>query len=76
MKFKEHWKQASKVVAGTVAAVVGVAGSALAGLDSAQVNEIKTGIQGADTNYFLIGGAVLVVLAGIWGFKMIKQLIR
>lgn len=71
-------KKSGRYVAasGVGAAVVSVAGSAMAALDATQLTSIQDGINGADTNYFAIGGTILIVLAGIWGFKMVKGLIR
>ncbi len=67
-------KKLLKVVGLSCAAVVGMAASSFAALDATTLTEIQTGISSADTNYFAIGGTILVVLAGIWGFKMVKRL--
>lgn len=50
--------------------------SSFAALEAATLTEITGGINGADANYYTIGGAILVVLAGIWGFKLVMRLIR
>ena len=68
------FKKAGKYVAAPAAALVGMAGTSFAALDAATLTEIQTGVQGADANYYAIGGTILVVLAGIWGFKMVKRL--
>lgn len=44
-------------------------------MDSTVLTQIQTGVGGADASYFAIGGSILVVLAGIWGFRLIKGLI-
>lgn len=36
---------------------------------------ILTGISGSDTIFYAIGGGILVVMAGIWGFKRVKHLL-
>ena len=48
--------------------------SAFAELSAGDLTSIQTGIAGADANYYAIGGSILIVLAGIWGFKMVKRL--
>lgn len=63
-----------KKVVALSSAVALSATSAMAALDAVTLTEIQTGISSADTNYFAIGGTILVVLAGIWGFKMVKRL--
>jgi len=50
--------------------------SAMAELLAADLTAIQTGITAADGNFYAIGGTVLTVLAGIWGFKLVKGLIR
>jgi len=70
------FKKMLKVLSVALAACLGFAGYASAALDAVQLTEITTGISGADANFYAIGGTVLVVLAGIWGFKLVKGLIR
>jgi hypothetical protein len=65
-----------KMLLALVAMMTAFCGSAFAALDATQLTDITTGISGADANYYAIGGTVLVVLAGIWGFKLVKALIR
>lgn len=48
---------------------------AFAGMDAATQTEIMAGISSSDTIYYAIGGAILVVMAGIWGFKRVKSLL-
>jgi len=61
---------------GVATAAVGMAAtSSMAALDSADLTAIQTGISSADTNYYAIGGTILTVMAGIWGFKMVKRLL-
>jgi len=60
----------------TVASVVALsASSALAALDATQQTAIQTGITGSDAVFYAIGGTVLIVLAGIWGFKKVQGLL-
>lgn len=40
-----------------------------------QLNEILSGVYGADTVFYAVGGAILVVLAGIWGFRKVAELL-
>ncbi len=67
-------KKMFKIVGLSCAAVAGMAVSSFAALDASTLTEIQTGISGADANYYAIGGSILVVLAGVWGFKMVKRL--
>lgn len=69
-------KQAGRYVVAPALAVGAMATSSFAELDATQLTEIQSGISGADTNYYAIGGGILVVLAGIWGFKLVKGLMR
>lgn len=55
-------------------ALVASAGSSFAALSVADQTAIQTGISGADVAFYAIGGSILVVMAGIWGFKMVKRL--
>jgi nitric oxide reductase large subunit len=59
-----------------VASVVALsASSALAAIDATTQTAIQSGITGADATYYAIGGTVLIVMAGIWGFKRVKSLL-
>lgn len=51
------------------------ASSAFAALDSTTQTAIQSGITSADSTYYAIGGTVLIVMAGIWGFKRVKSLL-
>jgi len=57
-----------------VLSIVASAQSAMAALSAGDLTSIQTGITGADANYYAIGGTILVVLAGIWGFRLVKRL--
>lgn len=60
----------------TVVSVVALsASSALAAIDATTQTAIQSGITGADATYYAIGGTVLIVMAGIWGFKRVKSLL-
>nr|WP_320116228.1 major capsid protein [uncultured Desulfuromonas sp.] len=39
------------------------------------VSVIQTGILDSTTPYYVVGGTVLVVLAGMWGFRQLKSLL-
>lgn len=49
--------------------------SAHAALSAADQTTILSGISGSDTTFYAIGGGILVVLAGIWGFKKVQGLL-
>lgn len=49
--------------------------SSLAAIDALTLTDIEAGIAGSDVTYYQIGGAILVVLAGIWGFRLVKRLL-
>lgn len=57
--------------------VVGVAVPAVsqAALSAADQTTILSGISDSDTVFYAIGGGILVVMAGIWGFKRVKNLL-
>lgn len=74
MKLRNIGQKYGKRLALACAGVVGMSSSSMAALDATTLTEIQTGVSGADANYFAIGGTILVVLAGIWGFKMVKRL--
>lgn len=74
MKLRNMARKFGVIAAGTSTVVAGLATSAMAELSAGDLTTIQTGIQGSDTNYFAIGGTILVVLAGIWGFKLVKRL--
>lgn len=48
---------------------------AMAALSAADQTAIQTGITSADAAFYAIGGTVLIVLAGIWGFKRVRSLL-
>ena len=45
-----------------------------AALGAADQTAILSGITASDTVFYSIGGGILVVMAGIWGFKRVKSL--
>ena len=65
-----------RVVLSSVAAVGAVAVPCLshAALSAADQTSILAGITASDTVFYAIGGGILVVLAGIWGFKKVQGL--
>lgn len=69
------FKNALKVAAGSATALAVSATGAFAEITTAQQTEIQTGIAAADGVFYAIGGSILVVLAGIWGFKLVKRLL-
>nr|WP_320116227.1 major capsid protein [uncultured Desulfuromonas sp.] len=56
-------------------AVLGSAASSFAAIDATTQSEIQSAITNADSTYYIIGGTVLTVVAGIWGFKQLKRLL-
>jgi hypothetical protein len=48
---------------------------AQAALSASDQTSILSGISASDTVFYAIGGGILVVLAGIWGFKKVKGLL-
>lgn len=59
----------------TIALVVASAVSSHAGMSAADVTATTTGISDSLTLFYTIGGTILVVLAGIWGFRKITALL-
>lgn len=59
----------------TTAAAVAVPMVASAALSAGDQTSILAGITASDTVFYSIGGGLLVVMAGIWGFKRVKALI-
>lgn len=58
-----------------VSALTALAANAQAALSPADEALIKSGLTSSDAVFYSIGGAVLVVLAGIWGFKKVMRMI-
>lgn len=57
------------------ASVVAVPALSHAALSAADQTTILSGITASDTVFYAIGGGILVVMAGIWGFKRVKSLL-
>ncbi|SKA25023.1 hypothetical protein SAMN02745119_03357 [Trichlorobacter thiogenes] len=62
------------VVLSAVAATAVAAAPSFAALSAADQTAIQAGITGSDAVFFAIGGTILTVLAGIWGFKKVQSL--
>jgi hypothetical protein len=58
----------------TVAALATTAVPSFAALSGSDQTAILAGISDSDTVFFALGGGILVVMAGIWGFKRVKSL--
>lgn len=71
-KMKKFVVGACLAVTALVTANVASVHAALAPADEAL---ITAGLSASDAIFYKIGGAILVVLAGIWGFKKVKSLI-
>lgn len=67
------FKKLSAVLS-AVAATAVTAVPSFAGLSAADQTAIQAGITGSDSVFFAIGGTILTVLAGIWGFKKVQSL--
>lgn len=67
------FKRILAVVTATVVPVL-TSVSAHAALSAPDQALILTGINASDTVFYAIGGGILVVMAGIWGFKRVKSL--
>lgn len=63
------------VVAGAVAGVSALATSAFASMSAPDEALVLAGISGADTLFYKVGGAILVVMAGIWAFKKVRGIL-
>lgn len=46
-----------------------------AAITSAQETAILAGVSSSDETYYVIGAGLLVVVAGIWGFKKVLSLL-
>lgn len=70
------FRNLKNVVVGAAGAVGAVAVPCLshAALSAADQTSILAGITASDTVFYAIGGGILVVLAGIWGFKKVQGL--
>ena len=64
-----------KVLALVCVAVVSSAMSSFAAMAPADITATTTGITDSLTLFYTIGGTILVVLAGIWGFRKITGLL-
>lgn len=56
-------------------AAVAVPGAAHAAISAADETAILAGITSSDATFYKIGAGVLVVLAGIWGFRKVMGLL-
>lgn len=61
------------VTGGAVAVTTAV--ESHAALSATDQTTILNGISASDTVFYAIGGGILVVMAGIWGFKRVKNLL-
>lgn len=62
------------VVLSAVAVTALTALPSFAALTEGDKANIQAGITASDVVFFAIGGTILTVLAGIWGFKKIQSL--
>lgn len=70
----KNWKKGLSALC-LMAAVVGASAMpALADMAAGDITAVQTGITGALSTFFVIGGTILTVVASIWGFKQIKGL--
>ncbi|WP_191966083.1 major capsid protein [Oryzomonas japonica] len=58
-----------------ICTVIGTALSSFAAMSAADITATTTGISDALTLFYTIGGAILVVMASIWGFRKIQGLL-
>lgn len=56
-------------------AVIMTAAQSFAAMSVADITATTTGISDSLTLFYTIGGTILVVLAGIWGFRKITGLL-
>jgi len=68
------FKNVKTLLLAALCSMLAIAPGAMAAIDPTEEAAIKAGISNADVLYFSIGGGILIVLAGIWGFKMVKRL--
>lgn len=61
-------------VLGSVALVGATAVPSFAAISAADQTAILAGISGSDTLFYALGGGLLVVMAGIWGFKKVRAM--
>jgi hypothetical protein len=47
-----------------------------AAISPSDLTSIQTSVSSADTTFYAIGGTILTVLAGIWGFKKVQSLMQ
>jgi coat protein B len=56
-------------------AVSAVPALSFAALSAADQTSILAGISASDSVFYAIGGGILVVMAGIWGFRKVQGLL-
>lgn len=78
MKFQHYVARCKRgvVVAGAGVATLAMPVLSHAALSAADQTSILAGITASDTVFYAIGGGILVVLAGIWGFKKVQGLMQ
>ena len=52
-----------------------MAQSALAVISPTDETALLAGVSASDALFYKIGGGILIVLAGIWGFKQVRKLL-
>jgi len=73
-KFKNLVRRVGVAAAGVGAVAVPAVSNAA--LSAADQTSILSGITASDSTFYAIGGGILVVLAGIWGFKKVQGLMQ
>lgn len=48
--------------------------ASFAAISPTDVTAIQSGITASDSTFYTIGGGILTVMAGIWGFKKVRSL--
>lgn len=67
-------KKCKGVLVAVPAALAAFPALSFAAMSAADETAIKAGLTASDTIFYSIGGAILIVLAGIWGFKRVQGL--
>ncbi len=72
-RFKLFCKRA--LVAGAAVVALAVPAVSQAALSAADQTAIISGVSASDSVFYAIGGSLLIVMAGIWGFFQVKKLL-
>jgi hypothetical protein len=74
-KVKQFLGKVVATVTVACAALVGLVQESFAAISATDEASILTGVSASDSLFYKVGGGILVVMAGIWGFKRVRGML-